>query len=86
MAAHKNAPGDAPHELDPIDTTGVAPGNLLELTEAGRTEFSASLRAQDGLQEGYRDDVLYLLTKDLQIKGRDLILAMGNQLKRTPTQ
>ncbi len=77
MLSHK--PGDI------FDIAIVAaPGNLLELTGYGLEVFNTSL-AQSGIQEGYRDDVLYLLTKDFEIKGRDQIIATAKRLKAAAT-
>ena len=43
--------------------------------------FNASL-VQSGIQEGYRVDVLSLLTKDFEIKGRDQIIVTATRFER----
>ena len=78
MLSHK--PGDV-FEI----TIAAAPGPLTELTGAGVEAFNASL-VRNGIQEGYRDDVLYLLNGDFEIRGRDAIIATARNLRATLTK
>ena len=73
MLSHKSG------ETFEVKMTGP-PGDWMELTPAGLKMFSASL-IDDGVQEGYQDDVLYLLNKDFEIKGRGKIIEMGKRLQ-----
>ena len=77
-ARSQHEPGDV-FEL----TYRGAPGYLLELTGAGIQVFTESLSG-NGIAEAYRGDVLYLLSKNYEIKGRDQIIASAKRLSPVP--
>lgn len=78
MEQSRNKNQDGSFEVD----LEWAPGNYLELTDAGKTAFGQSL-IEAGISDGYRDDIVYLLNDQYDLRGRERIISIAKQIKST---